>query len=376
MSRETRVQTKPSALPAPLGAAAALLMIIPAAVADTIPAASCEQPDQPVEALSLPQPWYPHSASTYCLTGAVTVEFTIETDGTIRNIRIMDSEPDGLFETSVVQTIEKWRFSPACKDGETVPQTAIQTIEFELPPDSATSCRQNMSRLDEDAARLFEEVALRYALMAETHQGRFPGADLANELGQPLTGFTGDLGAVADLHGAVFNYMRSIIENSHNHAGLSAVMRDLHPVMLAQDDDLADLNASIDQLRQNISLFEETIAAFSQQLKADYRSIRNHGDLEESQLDLLVKPFLGNPEAKPDDNTPASYRHIINLAEQLADLLEENRGGWQVDGETLQFTNKARQSEWDKGNRALRDALSMQQERFSQGLQPFLDYID
>src|SRR5690625_7017574 len=66
--------------------------------------------------------------------------------------------------------------------------------------------------------------------------------------------------------------MHDIIENSHGHVHLSAVMRDLHPVMLARDVDLAGLNASIDQLRQSLRQFEEMVTAFNRQLESDYRS--------------------------------------------------------------------------------------------------------
>jgi len=355
---------------------AALLMAIAPVAADTGAAAGCAQSDRNVEALSLSEPWYPHSALAYCLTGAVTVEFTVGTDGTTGNIQITDSDPAGLFDASVVQAIEKWRFTPACKDGETVPQTATQTIEFKLPSASATACSQNMASLDGEAARLFDEVAVRYALMAEVHQERFPGATLANELVKPLTGFTGDLGAVANLHEAAFARMHDIIENSRGHAHLSAVMRDLHPVMLARDVDLAGLNASMDQLRQSLRQFEKMVTAFNRQLKSDYRSIRDKGHLEKSQLDLLIKPFLGDPEAQPEDNTPGSYRHIMNLVEQLAALLEENGGDWQVEDETVQFGDQARQNAWDEGNRALQEALDLQQEMISRGLQSYLDYAN
>src|SRR5690625_1717349 len=333
---------------------AALLMAIAPVVADTGAAAGCAQSDQNVEALSLSEPWYPHSAMAYCLTGAVTVEFTVGTDGTTGNIQITDSDPAGLFDASVLQTIE--------------------TIEVELPADSGTTCSQNMASLDEEAGRLFDEVAVRYALMAEVYQEHFPGTALANELVKPLTGFTGDLGAVADLHEAAFARMHDIIENSHGHVHLSAVMRDLHPVMLARDVDLAGLNASIDQLRQSLRQFEEMVTAFNRQLESDYRSIRDKGHLEKSQLDLLIKPFLGDPEAQPEDNTPGGYRHIMNLVEQLVALLEENSGDWQVDDETVQFGDEARQNAWDEGNRALQEALDLQQEMISRGLQSYLDY--
>jgi protein TonB len=81
---------------------------------------------QPV-VVSQVAPRYPPRAVRQRLEGWVKVGFTIEPDGSVGAVKILDSEPSGVFDFEAVRSIKRWRFKPT---GQQV--MAQRQIEFKL----------------------------------------------------------------------------------------------------------------------------------------------------------------------------------------------------------------------------------------------------
>ena len=75
-------------------------------------------------------PKYPQSAENLRLTGWVNVEFTVDTDGSTRDIVVQDSEPGDVFDKSVISAVQSWRFEPVEKDGVALKQRTGVRINF------------------------------------------------------------------------------------------------------------------------------------------------------------------------------------------------------------------------------------------------------
>ena len=83
-------------------------------------------------AISRISPQYPRRALMQAIEGFVEVELLISAEGTVQSVRIIDAEPQGLFERAVQSATLRWRFRPQFKDGVAVPVRARTTIDFTL----------------------------------------------------------------------------------------------------------------------------------------------------------------------------------------------------------------------------------------------------
>lgn len=109
----TRPQ-KSSMRPLVIGSSVALLM----AVAINLPAHSQDVSEQQVKqnAAATPilriEPRYPESAVEKGIEGHVDLSFKISDDGKTTNIKVLDSQPEGVFDEAVVAAFERWRYAP------------------------------------------------------------------------------------------------------------------------------------------------------------------------------------------------------------------------------------------------------------------------
>lgn len=78
------------------------------------------------------QPQYPRSAAMNFIEGYVTIEFTIDETGAVRDPRVIDSSPPRIFDRAALRAILRWKFKPRVEDGVATTRTAVQTIEFYL----------------------------------------------------------------------------------------------------------------------------------------------------------------------------------------------------------------------------------------------------
>lgn len=88
--------------------------------------------DRPVQPLRMDPPEYPRDALRDREEGFVVVEFTVGTDGTTRDIDVVDSDPRRTFDREAVRAVSRWTFEPAIRDGRAVEQRIRHTLEFSL----------------------------------------------------------------------------------------------------------------------------------------------------------------------------------------------------------------------------------------------------
>lgn len=88
--------------------------------------------DRHPEAVSNMPPVYPFQARRSGVEGQVRIRFLVDAAGAVQELRIVEAQPEGIFERAVEQTIPRWRFKPGQKDGRTVETWVETTIRFQL----------------------------------------------------------------------------------------------------------------------------------------------------------------------------------------------------------------------------------------------------
>jgi len=83
-------------------------------------------------ALGQALPPYPRRARRRGIEGWVKVRFLVTKDGRVRNLTVLQESPTGVFHKTVMNTVPRWRFKPARKDGQPVDVWVEQTINFEM----------------------------------------------------------------------------------------------------------------------------------------------------------------------------------------------------------------------------------------------------
>ena len=78
-------------------------------------------------------PDYPARALARGLEGWVEVQFTITPTGTVRNAKVVNAEPPGIFDDAALKSIARWRYNPKIEGGTAVERVGVQTvIRFQL----------------------------------------------------------------------------------------------------------------------------------------------------------------------------------------------------------------------------------------------------
>lgn len=77
-------------------------------------------------------PIYPRKAALQGIEGWVKLDFTITTEGTVSDVKIVESKPRRMFDRAAIKSILKWKFKPRVVSGKATSRRATQTIEFKL----------------------------------------------------------------------------------------------------------------------------------------------------------------------------------------------------------------------------------------------------
>lgn len=75
---------------------------------------------------------YPPAAKKNGIKGYVLLSVLVETDGSVNQVQVLESNPSGMFDSAALQGIRAWHFEPAKYKGETVRVWAKQKIRFDL----------------------------------------------------------------------------------------------------------------------------------------------------------------------------------------------------------------------------------------------------
>lgn len=92
------------------------------------------QVDQKPSVLRKVEPKYPEAARRAAREGLVNLEFTVDVNGRATDIKVV--KPIGFgFDEAAIDAVKKWRFTPAKRDGESVPMRVKIPIRFTLDED-------------------------------------------------------------------------------------------------------------------------------------------------------------------------------------------------------------------------------------------------
>ena len=79
------------------------------------------------------EPMYPARAAQRRIEGWVIVEFSIGKIGTVKNVKVVDSEPGTVFDRAALSSVSKWKYKPRVDNGVAVATHGHQTkITFKL----------------------------------------------------------------------------------------------------------------------------------------------------------------------------------------------------------------------------------------------------
>jgi len=83
------------------------------------------------QCIYMPNPPYSEGARKFQLSGTLSAEAVINSEGRLENVRIVRGLPGGLNDTTIA-TMKTWRCNPAHKDGKAVPSRVQFEVNFRL----------------------------------------------------------------------------------------------------------------------------------------------------------------------------------------------------------------------------------------------------
>ncbi len=75
---------------------------------------------------------YPARARAKELEGYVVLSLFINAAGKVEDVRVLESDPKGTFDSAAIKAVKSWVFTPAKYNGKAVGSWANQTIRFEM----------------------------------------------------------------------------------------------------------------------------------------------------------------------------------------------------------------------------------------------------
>jgi periplasmic protein TonB len=78
------------------------------------------------------QPTYPVDAARKRVEGWVELDFTIGSDGRVKDVSVSRAQPPRIFDREAMRALQQWTFEPALRDGSPVEQRSKRRMEFTL----------------------------------------------------------------------------------------------------------------------------------------------------------------------------------------------------------------------------------------------------
>ena len=79
-------------------------------------------------------PEFPSKALTQRVSGSVTIEYIVDTNGDPRDVRVVEATPPGVFDHAALTAVKHWHYEPVVANGAPVEVPVRTAIRFELPP--------------------------------------------------------------------------------------------------------------------------------------------------------------------------------------------------------------------------------------------------
>lgn len=74
------------------------------------------------------EPDYPPRAAERGVEGWVVLQFTITPAGTVKDAKVVDAEPKGIFDAAAVKAVERWKYNPKVEGGVAVERRGVQVM--------------------------------------------------------------------------------------------------------------------------------------------------------------------------------------------------------------------------------------------------------
>ena len=89
---------------------------------------------QPLQLVSGSAPVYPAKLKSAGVSGLVTVAYDASEEGKVGNLRVIGSEPPGLFDAAALRAVASWQFKPQIRNGVAEPVLGLTSkLEFRAP---------------------------------------------------------------------------------------------------------------------------------------------------------------------------------------------------------------------------------------------------
>lgn len=128
-----------AAAPAPEQTPAAAPLVAAAAVAPpAAPTATSAPAPAPSVSTTAPvlqrrvEPYYPQEARRSRREGWVEVQFTVQPDGHVDAVTVLQSRPGSVFDLAATTAVQRWVFAPATRNGKPVAVSLRQRLDFRL----------------------------------------------------------------------------------------------------------------------------------------------------------------------------------------------------------------------------------------------------
>lgn len=92
---------------------------------------------RPLEVNSLPPPTYPTEAAKAGVGGQVLLKVLVAADGSVREVVVERSSPEGVFDAVTLEAVRQWRFAPRVEGGKAIEGWVRVPVTFEADPTPA-----------------------------------------------------------------------------------------------------------------------------------------------------------------------------------------------------------------------------------------------
>ncbi len=88
--------------------------------------------DEPPRVMVRIPPDYPFKARQRDIEGYVEVKLLVEADGSVGQVKILDANPPGVFDSAALKAVPRWKFTAGKMEGRSVPSWVITRVVFTL----------------------------------------------------------------------------------------------------------------------------------------------------------------------------------------------------------------------------------------------------
>jgi protein TonB len=86
----------------------------------------------PAQQLTAASPEYPPTAYRSRTQGWVEVQFTVNTDGSVSDAKVVSAEPSRIFNNAALSAVKRWTFKPRMVNGQPAVEQVTRRIEFKM----------------------------------------------------------------------------------------------------------------------------------------------------------------------------------------------------------------------------------------------------